>query len=44
MSRVLMRSNRREMHDDPVMFALKDRVSLYTAALIGAVAAAAIYL
>jgi hypothetical protein len=29
-SRVLMLSSRGQMHDDPVVFALKDRVSLLT--------------
>ena len=32
-SRVLMLSNRGQMHDDPVVFALKDRVSLLTGAV-----------
>jgi 4-hydroxybenzoate polyprenyltransferase/phosphoserine phosphatase len=36
-SRAIMLSHRREMHDDPVVFALKDRVSLVTLALIGGV-------
>ena len=40
-SRALVLSHRHEMHDDPVVFALKDRVSLATAALVGAVALAA---
>jgi 4-hydroxybenzoate polyprenyltransferase len=40
-SRVLMLSHRRNMNDDPVVFALKDRVSLATAALVGLVALAA---
>ena len=31
-SRVLMLSNRGEMNDDPVVFALRDRVSLLTGA------------
>lgn len=29
-SRILMLTNRNEMHDDPVIFALTDRVSLLT--------------
>ncbi len=32
-SRVLMLSNRGQMHDDPVVFALRDRVSLLTGAI-----------
>jgi 4-hydroxybenzoate polyprenyltransferase len=43
-SRVILRSNRREMPDDPVVFALKDRASFLTMALLGVVAAAAAYL
>jgi len=31
--RVLMLSNRGQMHDDPVVFALRDRVSLLTGAV-----------
>jgi len=34
-SRVIVLAHRREMHDDPIVFALTDRVSLTTAALIG---------
>jgi hypothetical protein len=30
------------MHDDPIVFAFKDRVSLLTAALVGALVLAAI--
>lgn len=41
-SRAIMLSHRRDMHDDPVVFALKDRVSLVTLALIGAVGLAAL--
>jgi 4-hydroxybenzoate polyprenyltransferase len=33
--RALMMSHRRLMHDDPMVFALKDKVSLMTAAAIG---------
>ena len=36
-SRAVMLSQRREMHDDPVVFALRDRNSLITLALIAAV-------
>ena len=39
--RVLVLSNRGEMHDDPVVFAVKDPVSLLTGALIVAVIVAA---
>jgi 4-hydroxybenzoate polyprenyltransferase len=35
-ARLIMMANRRLMHDDPVVFALKDRNSLLAAALIGA--------
>jgi 4-hydroxybenzoate polyprenyltransferase len=40
-SRVLMMADRGEMHDDPVVFALRDRISLLTgaAALVAIVAA-----
>jgi 4-hydroxybenzoate polyprenyltransferase len=41
-SRAVMMSHRRDMHDDPVVFALRDRVSLTTLALIGAVGLAAL--
>jgi len=34
-SRVIVLAHRREMHDDPIVFALTDRVSLMTAVLIG---------
>ncbi len=37
-SRVLMLAHRGEVHDDPVVFAVKDRVSLMIAALMGAIA------
>jgi hypothetical protein len=33
--RALMMSHRRLMHDDPMVFALKDKVSLMTTAAIG---------
>ena len=42
-ARVLMRSNRGDLPDDPVVFALKDPVSLGTAALTAMVVAAAAY-
>ncbi len=42
-ARVLMRSNRGELPDDPVVFALKDPVSLGAAALAVAVVAVAAY-
>jgi 4-hydroxybenzoate polyprenyltransferase/phosphoserine phosphatase len=38
-SRVLVLANRNEMHDDPVIFALTDRVSWLTAALVAAIVA-----
>lgn len=41
-SRILMLSHRRHLHDDPVLFALKDRISLFSVALIGLIAIAAI--
>lgn len=41
-SRALMLSHRRAMDDDPVVFALKDRVSLATVGLMGLVAVAAL--
>ena len=41
-SRAVIMSHRRDMHDDPVVFALKDRVSLVTLALIGVVGLAAL--
>ena len=40
-ARALMLAQRREMDDDPVVFALKDRVSLATAACAALVVAAA---
>ena len=36
-SRAITLSHRREMNDDPIVFALKDRVSLATAVLVGLV-------
>jgi 4-hydroxybenzoate polyprenyltransferase len=41
-SRVLVLSNRGELHDDPVVFAITDRVSLLTGALVVAVVAISI--
>lgn len=41
-SRAIMMTHRREMHDDPIVFALRDRISLAIALLIGLVAAAAL--
>ncbi|HEX5262331.1 MAG TPA: UbiA family prenyltransferase, partial [Phenylobacterium sp.] len=41
-SRVLMLANRGELHDDPVVFALTDRKSWITGALMGAVVAVSI--
>lgn len=38
-SRILLLSNRNEMHDDPVVFALTDRISWYVAAAVGGVIA-----
>jgi 4-hydroxybenzoate polyprenyltransferase len=35
-SRALLLAHRRMMHDDPIVFAVKDRVSLLTAGLLGA--------
>ena len=35
MARAMMLAQRRAMHDDPVVFALKDRVSLLTIGLVG---------
>jgi 4-hydroxybenzoate polyprenyltransferase len=40
--RAIMLANRRQMHDDPVVFALKDRDSLIAAGLIGALMFAAL--
>lgn len=36
-SRVWMKTHRGEMHDDPVIFAVRDRISMYTALVIAAV-------
>lgn len=41
-SRVLILSNRNEMHDDPIVFALTDRISWYVAACAIAIVGAAI--
>ncbi|MBF0372495.1 MAG: UbiA family prenyltransferase [Alphaproteobacteria bacterium] len=41
-SRVLMIAHRGEMHDDPVIFAMKDRISLVTGAAVVAVVLASI--
>ena len=41
-SRALLLAHRRMMHDDPIVFALRDRVSLVTAATVGALVLAAI--
>ncbi len=41
-SRVWMKAHRGEMHDDPVVFALKDRVSLAIVGLAGLTAILAI--
>lgn len=41
-ARALMLAHRREMDDDPVVFALKDRVSLVATGLIGALVLAAV--
>ena len=41
-SRVLMLSNRDELHDDPVIFALTDRVSWLVGALVAGVIAASV--
>ncbi|WP_082475981.1 UbiA family prenyltransferase [Methylobacterium sp. Leaf99] len=41
-SRALLMAHRRMMHDDPIVFALRDRVSLVTAATVGALVLAAI--
>jgi hypothetical protein len=42
LARALMLASRREMDDDPVVFALKDRVSLVTIGLAGAIFVAAV--
>lgn len=36
-SRVWMKTHRGEMHDDPVIFAVRDRISMYTALVVAAV-------
>ncbi len=41
-SRAIGLSHRRDMHDDPIVFALTDRVSLVTGALVGLVGLAAL--
>lgn len=41
-SRALLLAHRRQMHDDPIVFALKDRVSLLAAGLVAALVLAAI--
>lgn len=41
-SRVLLLAHRRMMHDDPIVFALKDRISLLTAGLVAVLVLAAI--
>jgi 4-hydroxybenzoate polyprenyltransferase len=41
-SRILMRSNRGEIHDDPVVFALTDRVSWLTGLVVAAIIAVSI--
>jgi 4-hydroxybenzoate polyprenyltransferase len=41
-SRVLMLSNRGEMHDDPIIFALTDRVSWMTGAIAAAIIAVSV--
>jgi 4-hydroxybenzoate polyprenyltransferase len=41
-SRALLLAHRRKMHDDPIVFALKDRVSLLTAGFVAALVLAAI--
>lgn len=41
-SRALLLAHRRMMHDDPIVFALRDRVSLIAAATVGALVLAAI--
>ena len=41
-SRLLMRAHRRLVHDDPIVFALKDRVSYIAGALIAGIMLAAI--
>ena len=39
---IWMRAHRGEMHDDPVVFAVKDRVSLAAGVLFGAILLAGI--
>ena len=41
-ARVLMLAQRRVVHDDPIVFAIKDKVSLFTMAAVGFIALAAI--
>lgn len=41
-SRVLLLTQRGEMHDDPVLFAARDRISIFCAVLIGAIVLAGI--
>ena len=41
-ARVLMLAHRRVLHDDPIVFAIKDRVSLFTFAIVGLIVLAAI--
>ena len=41
-SRTLLLAHRRMMHDDPIVFALRDRVSLITAATVGILVLASI--
>jgi hypothetical protein len=41
-ARALMLAQRRAMSDDPVVFALKDRVSLVSIALVGGLVVAAV--
>jgi len=40
-SRVIFKAHRGEMHDDPIVFAAKDRVSMVCGVLVLAFAAAA---
>jgi hypothetical protein len=41
-ARALMLAHRREMDDDPVVFALRDKASLLTIGLVGALVVAAV--
>ncbi|WP_347340365.1 UbiA family prenyltransferase [Phenylobacterium glaciei] len=41
-SRAIMLSHRRDMHDDPIVFALTDRISLATAVLVGVIGVVAL--